>query len=79
MKNSTFNKLKINTEKIRTMKFRETRVYTELEYKTSGAHVQAVATAKHVRMNVTTQTCWIIVPRTKELIKAVLVTREKDK
>lgn len=79
MKTVTFNKLRINTKRIRTMDVGESRIFTELEYKTPGTHVQAVATAKHVRMNVTTETCWIIVPRKKELIKAVLVTREKDK
>ncbi len=47
MKNSTFNKLRINTKRIRTMEVRETRIFTELEYKTPGSHVQAVATQKY--------------------------------
>lgn len=78
-KNSTFNKLRINARKIKTMKVGETRVFTELDYKPPGSHTQAVATQKSIRMKVTTQTCWIIVPRTQELIKAVIVTREDDK
>ncbi len=79
MKTVTFNKLRINAKKIKTMEVGESRLFTELEYKTPGTHVQAVATQKSIRMKVTTQQCWIIVPRTKELVKAVLVTREKDK
>lgn len=78
-KTNTFNNLRINAKKIKTMEVGESRVFTELEYKTPGSHVQSVATQKSLRMKVTTQQCWIILPRTKELIKAVIVTREKDK
>lgn len=79
MKTITFNKLRVNAKKIKTMEVGESRVFTELKYKTPGSHVQAVATQKSIRMKVTTQQCWIIVPRTQELIKAVIVTREEGK
>ncbi len=70
-----FNDLKVSTPKLREMGKGETRVFTERQNEPPGAPTQGLATSRGVGIKVTTKQCWIVVPRSNELLKAVLVTK----
>jgi hypothetical protein len=59
--------------RLKAMKVGETQIFTERLNSNPGAAVTSKASESGII--VTTQSCWITVPKSQELVKAVIVTK----
>lgn len=67
------NSMKVSVSKLKTMNRYESRIFTENATKLQGAPSQSFASRLNIRIK--TQKCYVILPKSSVLIRAVILTR----
>jgi hypothetical protein len=68
-----FEMLKVSVAKLKILKEGDSQIFTEVRTKTPGALSQSYALRCDFKIK--TEVCWILIPRTANAFKAVIVKR----